>query len=186
MHSIGIGNDIIDLQLAKSQSNWQRIGFLEKQFSQAEQKIILNSKNPFVQVWLFWSMKEAAYKCYVQDHSKRFFAPKKIECKLISKTEGIVNIENKIYFSRSAITENYIHTIVSEKVTCASKINVLFHKQEVTGKMLNDIIRTHFNQEIDIQKNEFGVPCVYQKKEKLPISISKSHHGNYGAYVIAK
>ena len=34
MHNIG--NDIIDLKLAKTQSNWQRKGFLEKQFTQKE------------------------------------------------------------------------------------------------------------------------------------------------------
>ncbi len=78
-----IGNDVVDLQLAKTQSNWQRKGFLEKQFTEEEQQTILNSENPFLQVWLFWSMKEAAYKCYVQEHQKRFFAPKKFKCKIV-------------------------------------------------------------------------------------------------------
>ena len=36
-----IGNDIVDLKLAKNQSNWQRKGFLEKQFTEEEQKTIL-------------------------------------------------------------------------------------------------------------------------------------------------
>ena len=31
-----IGNDVVDLQLAKTQSNWQRKGFLEKQFTEFE------------------------------------------------------------------------------------------------------------------------------------------------------
>lgn len=73
-----IGNDLIDIQLAKSQSNWQRKGFLEKQFADTEIVEILSSENPFLQVWLFWSMKEAAYKCYAKEFQKRFFAPKKI------------------------------------------------------------------------------------------------------------
>lgn len=48
-----IGNDLIDIQLAKSQSNWQRKGFLEKQFADTEIVEILSSENPFLQVWLF-------------------------------------------------------------------------------------------------------------------------------------
>ena len=32
-----IGNDIVDLNLAERQSNWQRPGFLEKQFTIQEQ-----------------------------------------------------------------------------------------------------------------------------------------------------
>lgn len=70
MHSVG--NDIVDLNLAKTQSNWQRNGFLEKQFTQKEQQEIYNSKNPFLQVWQFWSMKEAAYKCYTQQVESAF------------------------------------------------------------------------------------------------------------------
>ena len=38
-----IGNDIIDLSLAAIQSNWQRAGFLEKQFTKKEREYILNS-----------------------------------------------------------------------------------------------------------------------------------------------
>ena len=55
-----IGNDIIDLSVAKLESNWQRRGFLEKQFTEEEQQLILTASNPFVLVWKFWSMKEAA------------------------------------------------------------------------------------------------------------------------------
>ena len=68
-----IGNDIIDLSLAKIESNWQRRGFLEKQFTANEQKLILAAKNSFVLVWKFWSMKEAAYEVYVQQNEIRFF-----------------------------------------------------------------------------------------------------------------
>ena len=63
-----IGNDIIDLSLAAIQSNWQRAGFLEKQFTKKEREYILNAADSFLQVWLFWSMKEAAYKCYTQQY----------------------------------------------------------------------------------------------------------------------
>jgi hypothetical protein len=37
----------VDLNLAKTQSNWQRKGFLEKQFSQKEQREILMLKIRF-------------------------------------------------------------------------------------------------------------------------------------------
>jgi phosphopantetheinyl transferase (holo-ACP synthase) len=73
-----IGNDIIDLSVAKIESNWHRKGFLEKQFTSNEQQLILASTNSFDLVWRFWSMKEAAYKVYSQQNEVRFFAPKKI------------------------------------------------------------------------------------------------------------
>lgn len=80
-----IGNDLVDLKLAAKQSNWQRKGFLDKLFTPIEQGYILNSDNPFETVWLLWSMKESAYKVYLQMHNDRFFAPKKLMCHLISK-----------------------------------------------------------------------------------------------------
>ena len=35
-----IGNDVVDLELAKKESNWQRRGFLSKIFTKNEQRLI--------------------------------------------------------------------------------------------------------------------------------------------------
>ena len=110
-----IGNDIVDLNLAKTQSNWQRKGFLEKQYTAKEQEEILSAKNPFFKVWLFWSMKEAAYKIYVQQFGIRFFNPLKLVCSLDSKSDGFVTIGNTTFFTKSVISEEYIYTIAVSK-----------------------------------------------------------------------
>lgn len=73
-----IGNDIVDLNLSRVQSNWKRKGFLEKQYTPLEQKQIFSSKHPELCLWRFWTMKEAVYKVIVQDHKQRFFDPKKL------------------------------------------------------------------------------------------------------------
>ena len=73
-----IGNDIVDLTLAKTQSNWRRNRFLEKQFTDFEIERIVKSQHPFMQVWLFWSMKEAAYKIHVQQYQKTIFCSQKV------------------------------------------------------------------------------------------------------------
>ena len=111
-----IGNDIVDLTLAKKESNWQRKGFLKKLFTLNEQQAILISANPFLQVWLFWSMKEAAYKCYTQKHLKRFFAPQKFECRLTSKDEGVVLFDENKYYTTTFIDAFYIYTIATSKL----------------------------------------------------------------------
>ena len=109
-----IGNDVVDLNLAETESNWQRKGFLDKQFTKKEQSTILKADNSFLQVWLFWSMKEAAYKCYTQQHEKRFFAPQKFECSLISKSEGIVVFEYKKFYTTTFFDPFYVYTIAHE------------------------------------------------------------------------
>lgn len=180
-----IGNDVVDLQLAKTQSNWQRKGFLEKQFTTEEQTIILNSKNPFLQVWLFWSMKEAAYKCYVQEYQKRFFAPKKFSCKILSNSEGVVEIGSSFYFVRYFISDNYIHSLASKNKNLKMVSELFFiSKKTSRTKIVNQQMLSYFSDEVLLQKNEFGVPFLSQKQKKLPLSISTSHHGNYGAFAI--
>ena len=106
-----IGNDIIDLDLTKTESNWQREGFLKKQFTKSEQLLIKKSKDSFETVWLLWSMKEAAYKIWVQQNKERIFAPIKFECELSKQDEGTVKHKDYIYYTDSMINESFIHTI---------------------------------------------------------------------------
>lgn len=42
-----VGNDIVDINEAKSASNWQRPRFLEKLFTTKEQFTIRNAETPF-------------------------------------------------------------------------------------------------------------------------------------------
>ncbi|MGJ8745384.1 4'-phosphopantetheinyl transferase family protein [Polaribacter sp.] len=182
-----IGNDIVDLQLAKTQSNWQRKGFLEKQFTEKEQQEIYKATNPFLQVWLFWSMKEAAYKCYVQEFQKRFFAPKKFSCKVISFSEGQVIIGDKIYYIKTLISDNYIHSVatVENNLEMVSKLFFIDLKSSQT-KIINAQLLTYFTGATSIKKNACGVPFACINDEKIDASFSTSHHGNYGGFAILK
>jgi phosphopantetheinyl transferase (holo-ACP synthase) len=182
MHNIG--NDIVDLNLAKTQSNWQRKGFLEKQFTQKEQDEILSSENPFLKVWLFWSMKEAAYKCYTQKFEARFFAPQKFKCSLISKEAGTVVFEGVTFYTTSFFSEFYIYTIARE----TEKETVVFSEIGLPNSLNSDLkiklaAETGVSVEaIEKRKTTIGAPLFYYKEELLTTSCSISHHGNYGAY----
>ena len=178
-----IGNDVVDLQLAKTQSNWQRKGFLEKQFTEEEQQTILNSKNPFLQVWLFWSMKEAAYKCYVQEHQKRFFAPKKFKCKILSKKEGIVQVNSFIYNIKIILSDFYIHSLAVKNKNKKMVSELFFiNKKSSQTKITNQYLLSYFSDKVKLHKNEVGVPFLYEQQKRLPVSISTSHHGDYGGF----
>ena len=187
-----IGNDIVDLKLTEQESNWKRRGFLQKLFTSEEQAYILNSANPFLQVWLFWSMKEAAYKCYVQQYQKRFFSPTKFQCTMLSKTKGKVTFLNETYYTASTISLNYIHTISSIKKTIKLDSSFFFienplQQHKITNtNLINRFLKKAIKKPNSIQliKNEWGVPAVYFDAEKMNISFSTSHHGNYGGFAI--
>ena len=180
-----IGNDIVDLNLAKTASNWQRKGFLEKQFTGKEQEIILNATDSFLQVWLFWSMKEAAYKCYTQQHKKRFFAPQKFECCLTHKNKGIVVFEEQKFYTNTVFNSCYVHTIAK-----THKEKVVFFSNIVPSKIIATTIKLKLSLEtgipiekIEKRKTNIGVPIYYHKEKLVTNSCSISHHGNYGAFV---
>ncbi len=189
-----IGNDIVDLMVAKTQSNWERKGFLNKIFTEEERAIILGSNNPFQLVWLFWSMKESVYKIYVQKHRHRFFAPKKFKCELISEIKGSVNINNERYHTNTKITDDYIFTEAVEKNTDVTvrdyfelnNTRYLTQSKTVYQKLKKAIskIRNLPINTIHIKKNTVGAPELYQNNKLVAISFSISHHGRYGAYSI--
>jgi len=179
-----IGNDIIDLTLAKKESNWQRKGFLEKLFTLNEQRAILKSENPFLQVWLFWSMKEAAYKCYTQKYLKRFFAPQKFECSLTSKDEGVVFFNENKYYTTTYIDALYIYTIATNKLEGAK-----FFSSIGSPKTIDKDLKRKLQEETAIsakeitqRKSAIGAPLYYHKEKLLSNSCTISHHGNYGAF----
>ncbi len=189
-----IGNDIVDLELAKTQSNWQRKGFLTKIFTSQERQMIEQAKDPFRLVWLLWSMKESAYKCYVQKKKVRFFAPKKFQCELITNSKGLVLIDNEAYCTHSKLTNKFILTEANAVLNKRIE-NGYFELNYVSSEMTSSIIRHKIKKAISInmklpvekfsiKKNALGIPYVYRGTKQLQVSISMTHHGNFGAYSI--
>ncbi len=158
-----IGNDIVDLALAKKESNWKRKGFLDKIFTKKEQLMISKAKNQEVMVWNLWSRKEAAYKIFNRQTQIRAYIPLQLECSDLEIIDGFyfgkVKINGSIYFTKTEITRQFINTIA-----------VVNSQDFDTIKALNNLEK--------IQKNN-GIPN-YFENYKLPIKpVSISHHGRF-------
>lgn len=152
-----IGNDIIDLALAKKESNWRRKGYLDKIFTPMEQSLILGSLNPDTMVWNLWSRKEAAYKIYNRETGIRGYFPLQLECFYENQTTGSVSIQGKTYFTKTKISKTEIHTIAVANQTYFDKI-----------KTLNSIDK--------ISKIN-GIPFLLDALTKKTKLVSISHHG---------
>ena len=154
-----IGNDIVDLDLARKESNWQRKGFLEKIFSLEEQYLIHNDSNPEIMVWNLWSRKEAAYKIFNRNTGINGYFPWRLKCHYEDLNSGTVVIGGFVFHTRTQITDSYIYSIaVSEK------------------SIMNKIIKLNSLKKI---KKEEGIPYLLDStsKKKQPVSIT--HHGRY-------
>ncbi|MDR6301602.1 4'-phosphopantetheinyl transferase family protein [Mesonia maritima] len=186
-----IGNDVVNLSLAKQESNWQRPRFLQKIFTKREQQQINKSSEPEKLVWLFWSMKEAAYKASQRlQNSSPTFNPSQFECKIdVEKHNffrGKVSYKNETFFSTSLIIENTIFSY------CKKNNSVeIFHKIVEAEKLKSEIIKSFSRlknlpeENISIQKNENQIPYFFYEKEMLSNSFSLSHHGKFAAFIIA-
>ena len=158
-----IGNDIVDLALARKESNWKRNGFLDKIFTKKEQVLILNAENTEVMVWNLWSRKEAAYKIYNRKTQIRGYIPLQLECFDLEIFDGIsfgkVVVQKRVYFTKTETTNQFVHTIAVENVQDFNAIKTLENRK-------------------NIKKNN-GIPSCFEKDNLLAKPISISHHGRF-------
>lgn len=190
-----VGNDIIDINETRRSSNWERPGFIQKIFTIKEQSIITTSTDPFKTVWRLWSMKESAYKVFIQAGGIRFFNPTKIECSLESLESGQAEIATTTLKTITSIDTNYIFSTAtvdnSDIDTCIFKLKENNRKQQshfMHEQLLYDFAKNNSLNlaELLLEKTATGVPTLHYRKKPLNTSISITHHGKYGAYSILK
>jgi phosphopantetheinyl transferase (holo-ACP synthase) len=173
-----IGNDIVDLNVSRQESNWQRKGWMQKIFSGEEQTAIHLSAEKEKMVWLFWTMKEAAYKIFNRNNSKMCYAPAALHCTIYEINQrmalGEVLHEGIIYRTHSILKMNYIHTIAQPKTT-NDKVNTAIIRK--MGELLQ--LPTHFT----LNRDSHGIPYLLNTNTGHLINASLSHHGNYTALV---
>ncbi|TRX16728.1 4-phosphopantetheinyl transferase family protein [Flavobacterium franklandianum] len=158
-----IGNDIVDLALAEKESNWKRKGFMNKIFTQNEQLLISIAENPTIMVWNLWSRKEAAYKIHNRKTQIRGYFPLQLECfdlDCINEiTFGKVVIKDFVYYTKTEIKSEFIHTIAVENTQHFDSISILDNRKNIRKKN--------------------GIPEYFENNilSKKPVSIS--HHGRF-------
>ena len=154
-----IGNDIVDLALAKKESNWQRKGYLDKIFTQKEQLLIKNAVNPEAMVWNLWTRKEAAYKIYNRETNIRTYMPLKLECDFESNSLGTVCCNGFIFYTTTKIYQESIYTIAVAQKEYLHQISTITLETKISK--LNDI------------------PFIIDESTLISHPVSITHHGRF-------
>lgn len=160
-----IGNDVVDLELAKTESNWQRNGFLDKIFSKNEQNLIQNSKNQEITIWNLWSRKEAVYKIWNRKSAIRKYNPIQFECFDLDLEIGKVFYDSIVYYTKTDISTDFIYTIAVCNLDDFSNIETL-------------------DNSIKYEK-ENGIPFYINENQEVK-PISKTHHGRFERIITIK
>lgn len=151
-----IGNDVVDLNLAKSQSNWRRPNYLQKIFTKDEQHYILASDNPDVAVWTLWSRKEAAYKILNRLEGVRKYNPQSYNCCGEGLLLDYIHYYDQKYFTKTFVGDDFVHSVAVENAAHLSKI-IEVEKGQVIKKNL--------------------LPFYLEYNKLLPASVT--HHGKF-------
>lgn len=152
-----IGNDIVDLALAKKESNWQRKGFLNKIFTLQEQLQIHSSENQNSMVWSLWSRKEAAYKIYNRQSGIRKYNPIQFDC--FASENGKIVFGNQVYYSRTEISPEFIY---SEAV-----------------QLISDFERIKLIERPETIQVQNGIPSYFDTFYSSTKPLSITHHGRF-------
>lgn len=151
-----IGNDVIDLELAKKESNWKRKGFLTKLFTSFEQELIAKATNQEEMVWMLWSIKESVYKAYQRINYNEGFYPIQIKIlEINAKNESVIQLFGTLFYGKTTSNSDFIIT------------NVVLNK--------SDFERIEVLNTSEYIKNENGLPLSLNSNK--PISVS--HHGRF-------
>ena len=173
-----IGNDIIDLEIALDKPRLKNDRFLSKVFTKNEITQIHLHPNPELAIWKMWSMKETAYKA----HQRLFQLPARLdpisyECDLDKlyvikdKNTYIINLEND---------ENHIYSWLKFR-------NIMHIKLPYSPNYKSDFlkefsIRTDLDlRNIELCKNNLGIPELFVKNTNNSLPISITHHGRFAA-----
>lgn len=151
-----IGNDVIDLVLAKKESNWKRKGFQTKLFTSFEQELIAKATNQEEMVWILWSIKESVYKAYQRIKFNEGFYPTKIEIlEINAKNDSVIQLFGTLFYGKTTSNSDFINTIVVVNKADFERIEKLITSE--------------------YKKDEKGLPLTLNSYK--PISVS--HHGRY-------
>jgi phosphopantetheine--protein transferase-like protein len=216
---ISVGNDIISLKSINTDRTRQE-RFYSKFLVPTEIGLYnqtVSSKVSFENfVWLIWSVKESVYKCHKRNNTSVVFSPKKIIVEQVdlpidqpafaftehqlskgqmttSETSISCEVifENIIFYSRSFINQEMIHTIAVNQADF-SKINfgaaniksAEYESQhrEVRSLALDRLKIVYPNDELQIGKSQFDYPILIKNGAEQTIPLSFSHHDEYVGY----
>lgn len=174
-----IGNDLVDLRQAASDSNWQRKGYLSKICTPAEQQLICSAPEPAVMVWLIWTMKEAAYKIISRKTGLRSYNPLSLACGNVITDQlqaaGQVKYGDEVFQVKSKISKKLIHSTAVSKQEDFDGLHL--HFLSYTKTYLEDFNRSSVLY--SLVKTPSGLPEMIHTATGNRHATSVSHHGRF-------
>ena len=178
-----IGNDIVDLQQADLDSNWQRKGYLAKIYTLKEQQMILEAQQPAVMLWLIWTMKEAACKIVQRNTGIRSYVPLSFSCEELQTSSiqisGKINYHGEVFQIKSKIKGTFIHSVAVSAVRDFGQLHLHYLPYTATYREeFNSLSKLYL-----LAGTPSGLPELTHQITGQKHAVSVSHHGDYLAVI---
>ncbi|TXE08312.1 4-phosphopantetheinyl transferase family protein [Gelidibacter salicanalis] len=188
-----IGNDIVDIELAKRNSRWQEQRYLDKLFTTEEQEFIRSGDQQFQNIWRLWTMKESVYKITSRAEGTIRFNPTNFKCTVLDATQGKIIYKNQSIATSTIINQNFVQTTASSNPQWVSKIFQFSSLDYPTqhSESVQQAIKAYaaYKKVVDtsvaVIKNRTGIPQFYIYGQLQTEQLSLTHHGLYGAFAIS-
>ena len=195
-----LGNDIVCLSCLSPRAKALDPRYLKKIFTLGEELYFRNANDPMKMLAIHWALKEAAYKVYIQQLGKRYFAPKDFVVQK-AQTSSLFYIHTPKGRLWGKIEENrkYVHAI------CWNSKSLYLNKQQMkvlflggmSKERLSITIRSLLLEEVanfldlprqglNIASTSNGVPMINRNGKKLSLRASISHDGPWGGFVFSE
>lgn len=188
-----LGNDIIDLRGVSKRARTLDDRYLHKIFTQPEILRIRKAPKPVTCLAAHWAIKEAAYKVWLKERGKRYFAPKHFE--VHSFTKGWVSVPGGMYSFRLQTGSHWIHALCGKEITpsfAAVQILPLAGSKAEQSDSLRTAaltyVATHFSvplESLELSRSPLNIPKIRSKAFKTSFDLTLSHDGGFGAFAIA-
>jgi phosphopantetheinyl transferase len=191
------GNDIVALNEPDNLSAPYRPRFLEKLFTPDEQAWIRQQADIGIASWCLWACKESAYKLGRKLGDPRSYSPKNIRVTPqgnmpATELKCLVHHNQRILPVTCYINPEFVHAIAALDMAHGDTIQTVFragNPDDVSISIRKAIISSISNRygiapaEIRIIQRSDKIPQLYAGNLPLPIDLSISHDGNWGAFV---
>jgi phosphopantetheine--protein transferase-like protein len=184
---IFVGNDVVHITHPSNLSRTLTSRFLNKVCTPKEQRFVLEADSPVQSMWHLWSMKESAFKVLMKMKEASYFLPNQIEIQ--SPIAGIQEISEVTFKAKtifSKMESGWITSVASNDLSGLERVIVQTQQsgcedesigvRELLFELLDGLNLP--KEKLAVNKDDLGIPYLYQNRKRTPIDISLSHdHG---------
>jgi len=209
-----VGNDVVDLRDPETQPGALHPRFDARVFTPAEREQIDDGEQGHRTRWLMWAAKESAYKAAKKLDPRTVFSPRRFEVELQGEREGTVRFGGSVFSLLAELSDELVHVVAapaSEAMQTASgpadrsafetgkrfwlqfetaRLSSRARDALVAGLEVRQMAARALGSLLEIPRQRIElirrgrVPRALFEGVRLPIDLSLSHHGRFGAYAL--